>query len=117
MSIFCLLICLITSCVYALIVVVVDVFFSFYAHELRSEHSLSVINRQGHCFGGAGYVGVGDPQFFYASISALTLGKILRLLGSTIEIPPPIAATGFPEGAQVNLSTTKKTLLSAAILG
>ena len=92
-------------------------FFSFYAHELRSEHSLSVINRQGHCFGGAGYVGVGDPQFFYASISALTLGKILRLLGSTIEIPPPIAATGFPEGAQVNLSTTKKTLLSAAILG
>lgn len=83
-------------------------FFPVYAHELSSKNSLSVINRQGHCFGGAGYVGVGDPQFFYVSISALTLGKILRLLGSTIEIPSAIAATGFPEGAKVILSTRKK---------
>ena len=58
---------------------------------------------QGHCFGGSGYFGVGAPQFFYASIDALTLGKIIRLLGFTFQIPPPIAETGFPEGASVSI--------------
>ncbi|XP_068704567.1 uncharacterized protein [Montipora foliosa] len=62
-------------------------------------------NNDGHCFGGSGYVGVGEPQFFYASITALTLGKILRLMGATFELPPPIAATGFPEGATGSYST------------
>lgn len=58
---------------------------------------------QGHCFGGSGYFGVGAPQFFYASIDALTLGKIIRLMGFTFQIPPPIAQTGFPEGASVSV--------------
>lgn len=62
---------------------------------------ISFSSRQGHCFGGSGYVGVGKPQFFYASITALTLGKILRLMGATFELPPPVAASGFPEGAEV----------------
>nr|XP_058970077.1 uncharacterized protein LOC131796502 [Pocillopora verrucosa] len=55
-------------------------------------------NNDGHCFGGSGYFGVGSPQFFYADFDALTLGKIIRLLGFTIPLPPPIAQTGFPEG-------------------
>lgn len=57
---------------------------------------------QGHCFGGSGYFGVGAPQFFYADMTALTLGKIIRLLGFTFPLPPPIAQTGFPEGAAVS---------------
>ncbi|XP_068704515.1 uncharacterized protein [Montipora foliosa] len=61
-------------------------------------------NNEGHCFGGSGYFGVGAPQFFYASIDALTLGKIIRLLGFTFQIPPPIAETGFPEGASGSYS-------------
>lgn len=56
---------------------------------------------QGHCIGGSGYVGVGEPQFFYASVTAITFGKVFRLLGATFELPPPIAETGFPEGAEV----------------
>ncbi|KAJ7381185.1 hypothetical protein OS493_004785 [Desmophyllum pertusum] len=62
-------------------------------------------NNDGHCFGGSGYVGVGKPQFFYASITALTLGKIIRLLGFTFQLPPPVASTGFPEGAETSYST------------
>ena len=34
-------------------------------------------------------------------MTALTLGKIIRLLGFTFPLPPPIAQTGFPEGAAV----------------
>lgn len=56
---------------------------------------------QGHCFGGSGYFGVGQPQFFFAEMTAMTLGKIIRLLGFTFELPPPIAQSGFPEGAAV----------------
>ncbi|CAH3028156.1 unnamed protein product [Porites evermanni] len=62
-------------------------------------------NDDGHCFGGSGYVGVGEPQFFYASITALTLGKVFRLFGATFQLPPPIAATGFPEGAESSYAT------------
>ena len=58
---------------------------------------------QGHCFGGAGYVGVGVPQFYYADMTALTLGKIGRMLGLTVKLPPPIDHTGFPEGAAVSM--------------
>lgn len=65
--------------------------------------NLTIFYSQGHCFGGSGYVGVGEPQFFYASITALTLGKVFRLFGATFQLPPPIAATGFPEGAEVIL--------------
>ena len=60
-----------------------------------------IIFFQGHCFGGSGSFGVGSPQFFYADFDALTLGKIIRLLGFTIPLPPPIAQTGFPEGGSV----------------
>ncbi|XP_020601762.1 uncharacterized protein LOC110040832 [Orbicella faveolata] len=62
-------------------------------------------NNDGHCFGGSGYVGVGEPQFFYASITALTLGKIIRLLGFTFQLPPPVAESGFPEGAEGSYAT------------
>ncbi|KAL9979348.1 hypothetical protein ACROYT_G016999 [Oculina patagonica] len=62
-------------------------------------------NNDGHCFGGSGYVGVGEPQFFYASITALTLGKIIRLFGLTFQLPPPVAASGFPEGAEGSYAT------------
>lgn len=57
---------------------------------------------KGHCFGGSGYFGVGTPQFFYADMTALTLGKIFRLLGFKFQLPPPVAQTGFPEGASVS---------------
>lgn len=62
-------------------------------------------NNDGHCFGGSGYFGIGKPKFFYASITALTLGKIIRLLGLKFPLPPPIAQTGFPEGVEGSYST------------
>ncbi|XP_067053119.1 uncharacterized protein [Acropora muricata] len=62
-------------------------------------------NNDGHCFGGSGYFGVGTPQFFYADMTALTLGKIFRLLGFKFQLPPPVAQTGFPEGASGSYST------------
>ena len=58
---------------------------------------------QGHCFGGSGYVGVGEPQFFYASIEALTFGKLFRMFGATFSLPPPIAESGFRETCEVSL--------------
>ncbi|XP_048580608.1 uncharacterized protein LOC5507741 isoform X2 [Nematostella vectensis] len=59
----------------------------------------------GHCFGGAGYVGVGKPQFFHADITALTIGKIARMLGSTLKLPKPIDETGFRENTLVSYAT------------
>ena len=59
------------------------------------------LSSQGHCFGGAGYFGVGKPQFFYADMTALTLGKIFRLLGINVKLPKPIHETGFPETVMV----------------
>ncbi|KAK3701098.1 hypothetical protein QZH41_015878, partial [Actinostola sp. cb2023] len=59
----------------------------------------------GHCFGGAGYVGVGKPQFYYAEITALTIGKICRMISTRIKLPDPIDQTGFPEGAKVSFSS------------
>ena len=38
-------------------------------------------------------------------MTALTLGKIIRLLGFTFPLPPPIAESGFPEGAAVRIAT------------
>lgn len=46
---------------------------------------------------------MGKPQFFYADMTALTLGKIFRLLGFKFQLPPPVAQTGFPEGASVSI--------------
>jgi len=37
-------------------------------------------------------------------MTALTLGKIFRLLGFKFPLPPPIAQTGFPEGAAVSVA-------------
>ena len=66
---------------------------------------------QGHCFGGSGYFGVGKPQFFYADMTALTLGKIFRLLGFKFQLPPPVAQTGFPEGASVSIVESSSFLI------
>ena len=48
-------------------------------------------------------MGVGKPQFFYAEITALTLGKVARMLGLTVKLPPPLDESGFPEGAAVSI--------------
>ena len=49
------------------------------------------------------YFGVGKPNtYFYGEVSALTIGKIIRMLGGdTGAVPKPVAETGFPEGAMV----------------
>lgn len=62
-------------------------------------------NVDGHCFGGAGYFGVGKPSFFYADMTALTLGKIFRMLGVNVKLPKPIHETGFPETVMGSYST------------
>lgn len=60
---------------------------------------------KGHCFSSEILLGVSaNPlsQYIYGEISALTVGKIFRMLGSKIQLPPPIDKTGFPEGLVVS---------------
>ncbi len=49
------------------------------------------------------YFGIGKPStYFYGEVSALTVGKIIRMTGGdTRSIPGPVAETGFPKGALV----------------
>ena len=46
---------------------------------------------------------MGQPQFFYASITAVTFGKLFRMFGATFSLPPPIAESGFRETCEVSL--------------
>ena len=49
------------------------------------------------------YFGVGKPNtYFYGEVSALTVGKVVRMFGGdTSGIPSVVAETGFPTGAMV----------------
>ena len=42
-------------------------------------------------------------QYIYGELSALTIGKIFRMLGSKLQLPPPIDKTGFEEGLVVSI--------------
>lgn len=41
-------------------------------------------------------------QYVYGELSAVTIGKILRMLGSKIDIPKKIADMGFPKSVVVS---------------
>ena len=59
---------------------------------------------QGHCIKLRIYFGVGKPStYFYGEVSALTIGKVVRMFGGdTSGIPSVVAETGFPKGALVS---------------
>lgn len=64
---------------------------------------------QGRCISGEALVGVSaNPanQYIYGELSSVTLGKILRMLGSKLQLPPAVEQSGFPEGLTVRTRTT-----------
>ena len=60
----------------------------------------------GPCLRGAAYFGVGalpEENWFYASVSSVTVGKILGLVGlGGLSLPSVISESGFPEGLDVS---------------
>ena len=64
---------------------------------------------EGRCFSGEALVGISaNPagQYIYGELSPITIGKILRMLGSKLQLPPAVEQSGFPKGLTV--STTVK---------
>ena len=53
------------------------------------------------------------PQdfFIYADLSPVSLGKILRMLGSKLIIPSPVESAGFPEGLTVSVSIAGRIIV------
>ena len=47
------------------------------------------------------YFAVGKPMYFYGQVSALTVGKIVRMVGGKGNLPGPVASSGFPKGLLV----------------
>ena len=58
---------------------------------------------KGHCLMIRIYFGYGDPTYFFGEVSALTIGKLIRMFGGKTEsVPAKVAASGFPKGALVS---------------
>ena len=60
----------------------------------------------GRCISGEALVGISaNPagQYIYGELSAVTIGKILRMLGSKLQLPPPVEQSGFPKGLIVSI--------------
>eukprot|EP00794_Sanderia_malayensis_P009954 gene9954-10974_t len=72
----------------------------------------------GHCIKVRVYFGIGKPNtYFYGEVSALTVGKIIRMTGGdTGSVPGPVAETGFPKGALVSYNGGTSTV-NLAIAG
>ncbi len=49
------------------------------------------------------YFGWGKDAYFFGEVSALTIGKLIRMFGGKAgSVPKPVAETGFPKGALVS---------------
>ena len=60
---------------------------------------------EGRCFAGEALVGISaNPakQYVYGELSPVTIGKILRMLGSKLQLPPAVEQSGFPKGLTVS---------------
>jgi len=60
---------------------------------------------EGRCFSGEALVGISanpDGQYIYGELSPVTIGKILRMLGSKLQLPPAVEQSGFPKGLTVS---------------
>eukprot|EP00795_Rhopilema_esculentum_P012584 gene12584-3284_t len=69
----------------------------------------------GHCLMIRIYFGWGKPSYFFGEISALTIGKLIRMFGGkTSSVPEKVAASGFPKGALVSYSPQKEIDLTMA---
>lgn len=61
---------------------------------------------QGHCTKATIDLGLSvdvTEIYFIGEISAVTVGKIIRMLGRNIELPEYVAETGFQKALQVNV--------------
>ena len=62
---------------------------------------------EGRCFSGEALVGISansQGQYIYGELSPVTIGKILRMLGSKLQLPPAVEQSGFPKGLIVSTS-------------
>ena len=62
---------------------------------------------EGRCISGEAFVGISanpDGQYIYGELSAVTIGKVLRMLGSKLRLPPAVEKSGFPKGLIVSLT-------------
>ena len=60
---------------------------------------------EGRCFSGEALVGISanpEGQYIYGELSPVTIGKILRMLGSKLQLPPAVEQSGFPKGLTVS---------------
>lgn len=60
---------------------------------------------EGRCVSGEALVGISaNPadQYVYGELSPVTIGKILRMLGSKLQLPPAVEQSGFPKGLIVS---------------
>lgn len=76
-------------------------------HDCQGKDDFAV---QGRCISGEALIGVSaNPakQYIYGELSAVTLGKILRMLGSKLQLPPAVEQSGFPKGLTVR---TRKSI-------
>ncbi|CAH3136107.1 unnamed protein product [Pocillopora meandrina] len=67
-------------------------------HDCQGKDDFKV---DGPCFSGEALVGISaNPagQYIYGELSPVTIGKILRMLGSKLQLPPPVLESGFPKG-------------------
>lgn len=66
---------------------------------------------KGHCIRATAMVGVNvNPlrEYIYGELSALTLGKVFRLLGSKVQMPKIVDETGFRDGLVVSTYLANK---------
>ncbi|XP_074608868.1 uncharacterized protein LOC141863292 [Acropora palmata] len=73
-------------------------------HDCQGKDDFEV---QGRCISGEALIGVSaNPakQYIYGELSAVTLGKILRMLGSKLQLPPAVEQSGFPKGLIISAS-------------
>lgn len=75
-------------------------------HECQGKDDFEL---KGRCISGEALIGVSaNPakQYIYGELSAVTLGKILRMLGSKLQLPPAVEQSGFPKGLIVRTRTS-----------
>ena len=60
------------------------------------------------------YIGIDlvspSESYFYGSVSALTLPSIVKAFGHSLNLPKPLADTGFPKGLNLSYSLKTKVL-------
>ena len=83
-------------------------------------HSEKDFKEEGHCISGDVLVAISSNpqnQYMFGELSsAITVGKIFRMLGSKLRLPPVVDRSGFPNGLTVSRILTISCVYAAANL-